>query len=201
MANQFLHEYLADTIMIRHCLFLFLNLIFVQQLFAQSTIDTAAIKKELKSIYERDQKTRKHGDSTEFVNYIDSCNQVQVKLLIDKYGWLGKSVIGNYNQVLFLVIQHADSATQEKYFPLLQQSVSEGESSVIDLAMMQDRLLMRRGQNQIYGSQVVTDGNGGWKFFPIEDERNVNIRRAKIGMEPIEEYAKYFGIDYKLPEK
>jgi hypothetical protein len=183
--------------MIKHILFLFLLLLFTQPLFAQSAIDTAAIKKELKAIYDRDQKTRKNGDSAAFVNYIDSCNQVQVKLLIDKYGWLGKSVIGNYNQVLFLVFQHADSATQEKYFPMLQQSVAEGESNAIDLAMMHDRLLMRRGEKQIYGSQVVTDGNGGWKFFPIEDEKNVNIRRAKVGMEPIEEYAKYFGIEYK----
>lgn len=165
----------------------------------KDNLDIPAIKKELKIIYERDQKTRKGTDSTEFASYIDSCNQVQIKSLIAKYGWMGKSWIGNYNTVFYAVIQHADLATQETYFPLLQQSVDKGESNVIDMAMMKDRILMRQGKKQIYGSQVVSDGIGGWKFSPIEDEKNVNLRRTKIGLQPIEEYAKHFGIDYKSP--
>jgi hypothetical protein len=180
-------------------LYLLLVLLFGQQAFAQKTLDTTAVKAELKAIFERDQKTRTGADSAAFVNYIDSCNQVQVKALIAKYGWLGKSAIGNYNQVLFLVIQHADLETQEKYFPLLQESADKGESSKIDAAMMQDRILMRQGKKQIYGSQVVLNKTGGQEFYPIEDEKNVNLRRQKIGMQPIEEYAKYFGIEYKLP--
>ncbi len=38
------------------------------------------------------------------------------------------------------------------------------------------------------------------EFFPIEDEANVNKRRAAVGLEPLEEYAKHFGIDYVLPK-
>ncbi len=168
---------------------------------AQTSFDTIAVKAELKAIFERDQKTRKGTDSVAFINYIDSCNQAQVTALIDKYGWLGKSAIGNYNQVLFVVIQHADLTTQEKYFPLLQESVNNGESSKSDAAMLQDRILMRKGIKQIYGSQVVFNKTGGQEFYPIDDEKNVNLRRASVGMQPIEEYAKYFGIEYKLPKE
>jgi hypothetical protein len=46
---------------------------------------------------------------------------------------------------------------------------------------------------------VVYAKTGEQIFYPIEDEKNVNMRRANVGMQPIEEYAKYFGIDYKLP--
>ena len=60
---------------------------------------------------------------------------------------------------------------------------------------------MRQGKNQIYGSQVVNSKTGELVFYPIEDEKNVNIRRAKVGLQPIEEYAKYFGIEYKLKDK
>jgi hypothetical protein len=183
----------------KHYLLLFL--LIGQQVCAQTTLDTTAVKAELKAIFERDQKTRTGADSAAFVNYIDSCNQVQVKALIAKYGWLGKSVIGNYNQVMFLVIQHADLETQEKYFPLLKESADKGESSKTDAAMMHDRILMRQGKKQIYGSQVVLNKTGGQEFYPIEDEKNVNLRRQKIGMQPIEEYAKYFGIEYKLPKQ
>ena len=56
--------------------------------------------------------------------------------------------------------------------------------------MLQDRILMRQGKKQIYGSQVVFTKNGVQEFYSIEDEKNV-------GLHPIEEYAKYFGIDYK----
>lgn len=164
-------------------------------------LDIAAIKKELAAIHDRDQKTRTGSDSAAFMNYIDSCNLVQVESLVAKYGWLGKSFVGaNGNVTLFLVIQHADLTTQEKYLPLLQKSVDEGESRLADLALLQDRVLMRQGKKQIYGSQVVFNKTGGQEFYPIEDEKNVNVRREKAGLQPIEEYAEYFNIDYKLPK-
>ncbi len=170
--------------------------------FAQTPIDTAAIKTQLNEILARDQKTRKESDSVAYISYIDSGNLVQVNKLIERYGWLGNSFVGNRgNQTIFLVVQHADLATQEKYLPLMQKSVNEGESNKRDFALLQDRVLMRQEKKQIYGSQVVFNKQGGPEFYPIEDEKNVNVRREKMGLQPIEEYAKYFGIDYKLPTK
>jgi len=165
--------------------------------------DTLAIKKQLELILDRDQKTRTRGDSSSFVKFIDSSNLVQVEALIAKYGWLGKSFVGEQgNNTIFLVIQHSDLATQEKYFPMLKNSVVNKESRASDLALLEDRILMRQGKKQVYGSQVVRDeSSGGWKFSPIEDEKNVNLRRQKIGMQPLDEYAKYFGIVYKLPNQ
>ncbi len=163
-------------------------------------IDTAAVVAELEAIYDRDQKTRSGRDSAAFIAYIDSCNLAQVKHLIDRYGWLGKSIVGaRGNQALFLVIQHADLAIQEQYFPLLRQSVEAGESRPGHLALLNDRILMRQGKPQIYGSQVVFDDKGQAVFYPIEDEPNVNARRAAMGLEPIEQYAKHFGIEYHPP--
>jgi hypothetical protein len=171
-------------------------------LFAQHQTDTIAIQQQLETILDRDQKTRTRGDSAAFMQYIDSTNLVQVESLLTKYGWMGRSFVGaRANSALFFVIQHADLVTQLKYVPLLQRSVELGESRPSNLALMQDRILMRQGKNQIYGSQVVTNERGEQVFYPIEDEKNVNIRRAKIGMQPLEEYAKLFGIDYKLPTK
>ena len=182
---------------------LLLFILSFQSTFAQTTLDTTAIKEELNAILKRDQKTRTGEDSAAFMNYIDSCNLVKVEALIAKYGWLGKSVIGPYaNSALFFVIQHADLSTQLKYFPLLQKSVEEGESKPSNLALLQDRILMRQGKKQIYGSQVVFNKTtGAQEFHPIEDEKNVDARRAKMGMQSLEDYAKLFGIDYKLPNE
>jgi hypothetical protein len=171
-------------------------------LMAQHNIEIQEIKKELFAIHERDQKTRAHGDSALFMQYIDSCNLVQVESLIRKYGWMGKSLIGGYcNYTLWLVIQHAELPVQEKYLPLLEASVADSESRACDLAYLQDRVLMRQKKKQIYGSQIVLNKEGGQEFYPIEDEKNVNIRRKKAGLQPMEEYAKNFGIEYKLPSQ
>lgn len=164
-------------------------------------IDTATIHQRLKLVIDRDQKTLTRGDSAQFMEYIDSTNQVIVEALIHQYGWLDRSVFGTTsNQVCFLVIQHAGLEKQKKYLPLLRRSVAEGESRGSDLAMLEDRILLRENKKQLYGSQVVPDQEtGGWMFYPIEDEKNVNARRQKMGLPPMEEYAKYFGIDYQLP--
>ena len=166
----------------------------------QAIFDVEAIKKQLSDIYERDQKTRTGKDSTDFMSYIDSCNLIQVEEIITKYGWLGKSVIGNKaNVALFLIIQHSELSVQEKYLPLLEESVSKGESRATDMALLKDRVLMRQGKKQLYGSQVVYSKTGEQIFYQIEDEKNVNKRRKAVGLEPIEEYAKFFGIEYKAP--
>jgi hypothetical protein len=165
------------------------------------TIDTVAIKQELAAIYQRDQKTRKNADSIAYISFIDSTNLVRIEAMIDKYGWPGIDFVGQAgNNTAFLVIQHADLATQEKYLPMLTRSVAEGRSSPADLAYLQDRVLMRQGKKQIYGSQVIPTNFGTMEFHPIEDEENVNLRRAKVGLPPIEEYARYFGIELR-PQK
>ena len=173
-----------------------------KHLFAQNKIDTAAIKKQLTTIYARDQKARQ-GDSAKYMAYFDSSNLVQVECLIATYGWPGKHFVGaKGNYTIFLVIQHADLKTQEKYLPMFSKSVADSESRACDLAYLQDRILMREEKKQIYGSQVVFNKTtGAQEFYPIEDEINVNLRRKKVGLQPLEEYAKYFGIDYKLPKQ
>jgi len=65
------------------------------------------------------------------------------------------------------------------------------------MAMMLDRILMRRKKKQMYGSQVVFNKNGVEVFYPIDDEKNVNIRRAAVGLAPMDEYANFWD-DYVL---
>ena len=180
----------------RNLIFLLLIFLFSTELiFAQPPSDTAAIKKQLAEIYKRDQGVRKSDDSAAFMSMIDSSNLVQVEALIATYGWMGKSKIGTMgNYTLWLVIQHADLATQEKYLPMLEKSVAEGESRASELAYLKDRVLMRQGKKQIYGTQVVPSGNGMQEFWPIEDMTNVDKRRAEVGLEPIEQYAKKFNM-------
>ncbi|MEZ5038583.1 MAG: DUF6624 domain-containing protein [Saprospiraceae bacterium] len=69
-------------------------------------------------------------------------------------GWLGADVIGNQgNSTLFLVIQHADIETQEKYLPMMRDAVSKGNARASSLALLEDRVALRKGEKQIFSTQ------------------------------------------------
>ncbi|MBK9487034.1 MAG: hypothetical protein IPO01_18185 [Chitinophagaceae bacterium] len=85
----------------------------------------------------------------------DQSNLKYVSKILEKYGWISYDTIGyKASQALFLVIQHSDSSTQEKYLPLLKQAVKDNRAFGHELALLEDRVLIKRGKNQIYGSQV-----------------------------------------------
>jgi hypothetical protein len=39
------------------------------------------------------------------------------------------------------------------------------------------------------------------ELWPIEDEERVDARRASVGLGPLAEYLKHFGLEYKPPIK
>lgn len=172
----------------------------------------------LDSIYTEDQKYRrmigdiekKYGyESKEMkalwntIRQKDSINLIKVTAILDQFGWLGADVIGGQgNTTLFLVIQHADQKTQEKYLPMMREAVKNGKASGSNLALLEDRVALGQGKKQIYGSQIYRDQKTS-KYFvaPIEDEVNVNKRRASVGLGPLEDYVKHWNIDYEAPKE
>ena len=66
---------------------------------------------------------------------------------------------------------------------------------------MEDRVLLKHGKKQLYGSQIEYDTlTDKYIVSPIEDEPNVNKRRASVGLGPLEDYVKIWGIEYVLPK-
>lgn len=171
----------------------------------------------LDTVYNKDQLDRRNIDTVQKqfgwqsmqmdslwrkINYQDSVNLIWVKNIIDTYGWLGPDEVGEQGATtIFLVIQHADSLTQVTYVPKMREAVKKGKAQPQSLALLEDRILTKQGKEQIYGSQVRrNDQTGNNEFFPIQDEANVNKRRASVGLQPLEEYAKFFGFEYVLPK-
>jgi hypothetical protein len=134
------------------------------------------------------------------VNQVDSVNLIKVMVIINKYGWPGEDVIGwKGSSTLWVVLQHATLENQEKYVPLLKEAVKKGKTRSAQLALLEDRILVRKGQEQIYGSQPGTDSLGNSIILPIKDERNVNKRRFSVGLGPLQWYAKDIGVQYTFP--
>lgn len=130
----------------------------------------------------------------------DSLDQVRIREILGRRSWPSPDEVGERaSMAVFLVIQHGDSLMRATYLPVMREAVKRGAARPEDLALVEDRVLTDQGKPQLYGSQVRIDSTGKAKFFPIADEKNVDVRRASVGLEPLESYARYFGIDYHLP--
>ncbi len=125
------------------------------------------------------------------IGRLDSVNQKRVAEIIDKYGWPRQSDVGlTASQAVFLVVQHADLQYQLKYLERMRAAAASGELGKAYLALLEDRILIRQGKPQRYGSQV--DSKGGAGLLPLEDEANLDALRAGMDLEPICDYLKRF---------
>lgn len=129
---------------------------------------------------------------------IDAANLARIVGIIDSNGWPNRSSVGDKaSDAVFFIIQHASESYQKKYFPMLRAAAAAGEALPKHVALLQDRILMTEGERQLYGSQLQQNAAGGWEYYPIEDEENVDRRRAEVGLPPLAENAKRFGFEYR----
>lgn len=130
---------------------------------------------------------------------LDAANLIKAEKIIARYGYPGKTMVGpDHQSTIFLVIQHNDTETHDKYLPLLTRAAENGELRASSLAILTDRVKIGHGEPQVYGSQMHETPNGV-KLYSIIDEANVNKRRAKVGLGPLQQYLKHWNINYKLP--
>ena len=184
-------------------------------------INYDSIRTILEKIYDQDQGIRAiiedsiDYNSPEFSKYfskmitIDIENRAVVIPMIDKYGWISKSKIGEKaNEAIFYVIQHSNIEIMEKYFPQLKNLAALGEAKRTDAAMMEDRLLMWKNKKQKYGTQATTSLREDKKcvIWPIEEPGKVDSLRKNAGFsQTVLENAHRLNATYdpneKLPNK
>lgn len=128
----------------------------------------------------------------------DSINLAIVTDILDKHGWLGRNVIGFIgNYTLALIIEHAPIQTQDKYLPLIILAFKSNDIEAYDYALILDRVTLRHGQQQLYGNVVVNVNNKNY-VAPIEDYENLNKRRAALGLKPMDQYLKSWGMNWDI---
>jgi hypothetical protein len=174
------------------------------------------LQKKLIEIYDEDQKHRlqidevgkKHGfDSKEMnalwntINETDSINLLKIKEILNKEGWVGEDQVGaQANSALFLVIQHADLATQQEYLPIMRDAVKAKKAQPSALALLEDRVALGEKRLQIYGSQIGEDSTGKAFVLPLKDPDQVDQRRASVGLGPLASYVRAWDIKWNVAE-
>lgn len=159
-----------------------------------------ALKETLENIFERDQYDRllwshavkNNPDDTERNERLarralmtDSLNLVLVDEILSQHGFPRKEQVGDFgNQAVWLVFQHANLDYQKRFLPQMEAAVSHGYIAPLYLALLRDRIDVREGRPQRYGTQI--DGKGN--LAPLLDASRVNQWRQEVGLPPIEQF-------------
>ncbi len=110
--------------------------------------------------------------------------------IVRAHGWPTEEMVGRdaSRAALFMAIRAAhDAAFQDEALAALRAAHTAGEADGESLAMLTDRVRLSRGEPQLFGTQLIL-GDTDVTLQPIEDEENVDARRAELGMMPLGEY-------------
>ncbi len=124
---------------------------------------------------------------------LDKRHTEEMRKIIEEYGWPGKKMVGaEANNYAWLLVQHAvhDEDFQKRCLGLLKQSIQEGDSEAKHAAYLEDRILVRSGLKQKYGTQFRGSKTGKQTPYPIEDLDNLEERRKSVGLGLFLEYKK-----------
>jgi hypothetical protein len=154
--------------------------------------DCNEVNSIIEKCYNNDQSVR-HLGNTESLLKTDEINRHIIISILEKCD-IQDIFKSNYNK-LFLIVQHMDVEIVARYLPVFLEMYSNGSLSNFNYARLIDRILMNSGYPQIYGTQSV-----GHSFYEIIDVQNVNLRRGKLGLIPIEDAAFKIGFEFKMED-
>lgn len=115
---------------------------------------------------------------------MDDANTQWLRTVIDRVGWPGYTLVGaDGAHAAWLIAQHADRhpAFQQRCLKLLARAVEASEASRTDLAYLTDRVLLARGEPQLYGTQLVARAEG-FVAARLKAPDSVDVRRAAMGL-------------------
>ena len=115
-----------------------------------------------------------------------------LKKIIADHGFPSYDLVGKEaGDKFFTMIQHSDSDVkfQKDCLKIIAKLVKKKQANARSFAFLTDRVNINSGKPQIYGSQL--DYKDGQAFSKnLKDPKNINKRRAELGLEPLEDYLK-----------
>lgn len=164
------------------------------------TIVYSEIATALREMIEVDQAMRERSRHEDFWDStVDMTNTKKLKEIVQQIGWPAISNVGQEGaHNAWLLAQHADHDVEfQEHCLSLMKAIPRGDVELQNIAYLEDRVKINRGQNQLYGTQF-DQINGHHIPLAIEDEAMVDERRAQMGMGPLTEQIKLMYDKYPL---
>lgn len=131
------------------------------------------------------------GEATQAMCAADKASQRWLKQWMAHRAWPRNSVEGERAaHAAWLVAQHADQdvALQKAVLAAMEPLLANKDVDATDYAYLYDRVAVNEGRPQRYASQGRCIGPGQWRPLPMEDEANIESRRAAINLGALAEY-------------
>lgn len=124
---------------------------------------------------------------------LDAANREALLAMVPAEGWFSISRYGHdAARSAFLIVQHSEPALWRRFLPIIEGMVTRGEAEGPAYALMYDRLALAEGRPQRYGSQMSCSDARYAPTEPLEDRRDLDARRASLGLKPYAEYLRMF---------
>ncbi len=120
---------------------------------------------------------------------LDDSRLLRMKEIITKFGWPGRSLVGTEAAAAaWLIVTHAvRDVTFQRLALEAMKKLPPCEVENSHLADLTDRVLIGEGKKQLYGTMLDVKEDGKFAPKPVEDEANVDKRRAALGLQPLAE--------------
>ncbi len=130
---------------------------------------------------------------------IDAPNTKRLEEIFRQYGLPNDTLVGKDGfQAFMILLQHCNSdALREKSLKPIRRAFERKELPPLDYANFIDRLRLNQRKSQLYGSGFETK-DGKLVMSKTKDIKNLNKRRAKIGLPPLAEYIRMLKEMYNL---
>ena len=126
------------------------------------------------------------------MNAVDTDNTAYLRQLVQQVGWIDPERFGeDAADAAFLIVQHSgDMQLMVAALPHL-----EAQDRLQEYALLYDRIQIRQGLPQRYGTQLGWAEGGSMGLFPIETLDGIDALRATLGLEPLDDYLARFDLD------
>ena len=82
---------------------------------------------------------------------------------------------------------------------MMRAAVKSGKANAGSLAYLEDRIALRKGGKQIYGTQIGEDKTTLQYFvLPLLDPEKVDVRRKEMGLGALKEYLANWSIEWDM---
>jgi len=121
---------------------------------------------------------------------VDEENLKYLKEMVTKHTWLSRSLVGQDGaKAAWLILQHSDKDREfQKQCLKVMEGLPENEVDKKDIAYLTDRVLVGEGKEQYFGTQIRTNEQGELEVAPLFEPENVDERRKRVGLPPLQEY-------------
>jgi hypothetical protein len=148
-----------------------------------------ALATEILAMADEDQRMRSEvaANARQWDASVDGRNARRMRAIISEIGWPTTSKVGpQAEHMAWLLVQHAELEFQKECFALMAREPAD-EVCPRHLAYLEDRIRVRDGLPQRYGTQLQQSGDG-WELLPTLDPEDLDARRRAVGLEPIDAY-------------